>query len=61
LKFDRLLYEKGDRYNPQWIHVQGKPGPLRQQIGLHWMERTPQYQYFKSIEDFNQFKNKIYK
>ena len=61
LRFDRLLWEKGNKYEPQWMHVQGKPGPLRQQIGLHWMERTPQYQYFKSVEEFNQFKNKIYK
>jgi len=61
LRYDRLLWEKGNKHEPQWIHVQGRPGHLRQQIGLHWMERTPQYQYFKSIEDFNQFKNKIYK
>lgn len=61
-KFDRILWEKGGLNDPQWIHIQGKPGPLRQQIGIHYMDfRQPKYQYWKTIQEFEQFKNQLYK
>jgi hypothetical protein len=60
-KFDRLLWELGGLYQPQWIHIQGKPGPLRQQIGIHYMGRIPEYKYWTDIQMFEQFKALIYK
>lgn len=61
-KFDRIIWEKGDKNNPQWVHIQGKPGPLRQEIGIHWVVNgEAKYKYFKTIQKFEQFKNQLYK
>jgi len=62
LKFNKIIWEKGGLYEPQWIHVQGKPGDNSKIITLYYMKdgRVPTYTHSKTLEGFEKLKRSVY-
>lgn len=58
LTFDRLIFEYGNEFEPDWVHVSYSKVNHRQ-IGIK--TRNTNYVYFTRLSDFEDFKKQLYK
>jgi len=61
LKFNKLIWEMGNGDNPDWIHVQYNKESNPCLLTLASRKTTPMYTTFKTITEFETFKNNLYK
>jgi zinc D-Ala-D-Ala carboxypeptidase len=64
LEFDQIIWEFGNDKRPQWIHVSYVESNNRKRISIAYKyNRKTVYKHFDdgSIEDFNKFKELLYK
>jgi len=62
LEFDQLIWEFGTKLNPEWVHVSYVSlTENRNKISVSYKKNgNTKYKHFKTLEDFNIFKNSIY-
>jgi zinc D-Ala-D-Ala carboxypeptidase len=61
LNFDQLIWEEGNAFNPQWIHVSlVKNGTNRKRISLYNPSWAGNYRHVENIAQFNTLKAQLY-